>query len=437
MAKYYNYEDYLTYIKDKYNKSNMYYKKKFLSKEPVEVFLMTYEAMNVFPIYPRPIIMPLKREINYSDKLERINDVTFKSESMDKITDELKNKIKELEAFGKTTVDKRGTEKVRRFFDYEIKDALRDMLKNSKITVAWIKMYEILTAYNFLDNIKEETINTFHLCEHPGAFVFATKEYINRKSKRKHNFVFQSLRPGKDPQIFRADPELLNKYRKNLDYGNKGTGDITDPDNIKYYRNKYKNEYYHLITSDCGLDFSEDFNKQEIGLYKIYLGALICALGLSKKGSNYIYKLFSFGEKKTVELLYITCIFYENVDLVRLMTDKSGSGEIYAICSNFNYSGNFDAIFDRLLDYLKDNKGFIVDFSNEKFKKIIEQYHLLLTMRRITNYNMLMFRQLNHPFATDHEQARTFVKHLTEYYTKYFITFVGLDNEVDITRLED
>lgn len=435
MAKYYNYKDYLTYISEKYAKSNMYYKKVFTKEDSDEVFLMTYETMNVFPIYPRSIIMPLKSDnSSFDGKIEKTKELSFKSDKMTLLTKELENKIKEFAGYEKMIEKNSGGDKVRRFFDYEIKDALRDMLDNPKVTIAWIKMYEILTAYNFLDNIKEETINTFHLCEHPGAFVFATKEYVNRESKKKHNFVFQSLKPGKDPQIFRADNELLNKYRNNLDYGQKNTGDITDPDNIRYYRNKYKNNYYHLITSDCGLDFSEDFAKQESGLYKVYLGALTCALGLSHKGSNYIYKLFSFNYEKTIEMIYISCLFYENVDIVRLMTDKSGSGEIYAICTNFNYNGDFDLVFNKLLDYLKNNDDFIINKFDEKFKEKIEKYHELLTMRRITNYNMLIFRQLNVKYATDNDVVRKFVKHLTDYYTKYFITYVGLEvNKEDIS----
>jgi 23S rRNA U2552 (ribose-2'-O)-methylase RlmE/FtsJ len=437
MAKYYNYDDYTTFIKDKFTKSKLYYKKNFNNEDPLELFLMILETMNVYPIYPRPITMPLKIK-KYNIDLVASETLEYRNINMNKISEELNLKIKEFATYNKLFEKNRNTEKIRRFFDYEIKDSLRDILNNSKITIAWIKMYEILTTYGLLNHVKNnDTIKSFHICEHPGAFVFAVKEYVNNKSNKKHEFVFQSLRPGNDPQIFRADKELLNKYKTSLDYGEKNTGDITDADNIRYYRNKYKDQYYHIITSDCGLDFSEDFTKQETGLYKVYLGALICAIGLSKKGSNYVFKLFSFNDTKTVELLYIACMFYENVDLVRLMSEKSGSGEIYAICTNFNYNENIEPIFDKLLNYLQNNNGFIVDKFDNEFIDKIENYHSLLTMRRITNYNMLIYRAINHQYAGNNKDAIKFVKNLVDYYTKYFLIYIGFDEDGKIKKMID
>jgi 23S rRNA U2552 (ribose-2'-O)-methylase RlmE/FtsJ len=417
MAKYYNYENYKTYIKIRYKNSQKDYKTKFINDEKNdELFLLTFESMNIYPIYPRPIIMKLKTK-DFDINLEKNNNL----QSIDlKLNDILIDKIKEFESynslFGK---NKNLDSKVRRFFDYEIKDKIAEILQD-KVSNAWVKMYEILSSYTlFSDN---DTLKTFHLCEHPGAFVLATQEWIKQNTKKEHSFVFQSLKPNNNPQIFKPDNRIPKEF---LDYGNdiKGDGDLTKRQNIEYYRKKYKDVYYDLITSDCGLNFSDDFTQQEDGLYKIFLGALICAIGLAKQGTNYIYKMFSFNETKTIELMYITCMFFENVDVVRLMTDKSGSGEIYIICTNFNYSNkNFNEVFNLLLDYLEDNKDFIIKKFDKEFIKNIQNYHKLLTMRRITNYNMLIFRQIN----ADYSNCVSYVKRLTDYYADYFIEYIGL-----------
>uniref|UniRef100_A0A6C0BD69 Ribosomal RNA methyltransferase FtsJ domain-containing protein n=1 Tax=viral metagenome TaxID=1070528 RepID=A0A6C0BD69_9ZZZZ len=420
MAKYHNYENYNIYIKNRYKTSEKEYKTHFVNDEKNdEKFLLTYESMNVFPLYPRPIIMPLKTK-SYDIGLKENN--TLKNIKL-KYNDLLIKKMKEFETYSSMIGKNRNTAKIRRFFDYEIKDSISKII-NDKVSNAWIKMYEIMTTYVFFGNKETITINSFHLCEHPGSFVLATQEWIKRNTNKEHKFIFQSLKPNNNnPHILKPDEKIPTKY---LDYAN--DGDVTKRKNIEYYRQKYKDVYYDLITSDCGLDFSDDFTQQEHGLYKIFLGALICAIGLSKKGTNYIYKLFSFNELKTIEMLYITCMFFENVDVVRLMTDKSGSGEIYIICTNFNYEGDFDKTFNVLLDYLDNNKDdkFIIDIFDKEFINNIQNYHRLLTMRRITNYNMLIFRQIN----SDYSNAVNYVKLVTDYYVNYFFEYIGLNKSL-------
>jgi 23S rRNA U2552 (ribose-2'-O)-methylase RlmE/FtsJ len=422
MAKYYNYENYKTYIKIRYKNSQKDYKTKFINDEKNdELFLLTFESMNIYPIYPRPIIMKLKTK-DFNITLEKNNTLQSFNLKFNKI---LIDKIKEFKKLGSynsifgTNLNLYG-KKVRRFFDYEIKDKVAEILQN-RVSNAWVKMYEILTAYTlFSDN---ETLRTFHLCEHPGAFVLATQEWIKQNTNKKHSFIFQSLKPNKNPKIFKPDETIPKEY---LDYGY--DGDLTKRKNIEYYREKYKDFYYDLITSDCGLDFSDDFTKQENGLYKIFLGALICAIGLAKKGTNYIYKMFSFNEIKTTEMLYITCMFFENVDIVRLMTDKAGSGEIYVICTNFNYSNDdFEKVFNLLLDYLENDKYFLITEFDKEFVKNIKSYHKLLTMRRITSYNMMIFRRIN----ADYENCVKYVKLFADYYANYFIVYSGLKKYIE------
>jgi 23S rRNA U2552 (ribose-2'-O)-methylase RlmE/FtsJ len=76
------------------------------------------------------------------------------------------------------------------------------------------------------------------------------------------------------------------------------------------------------------------------GCIKFFYGALITAIGISSNGSSYIFKFFSFNDKKTIELLQIASLFYEKVDIVRTLTTKSASGENYCVCLNYNYTGD-------------------------------------------------------------------------------------------------
>lgn len=63
MDIYYNYKNYYSFIKRKYENSTLDYGKKLDKSQNPEIFLHLYESMNVYPIYPRPIIMGLKNPI--------------------------------------------------------------------------------------------------------------------------------------------------------------------------------------------------------------------------------------------------------------------------------------------------------------------------------------------------------------------------------------
>ena len=64
-------------------------------------------------------------------------------------------------------------------------------------------MSEILSTYPLIR--KNQKIETFHICEHPGKFVFATKDYIKKNIKGEHSFVFQSLNTDLMPHGFKID----------------------------------------------------------------------------------------------------------------------------------------------------------------------------------------------------------------------------------------
>ena len=445
---YYNHREYIKFIVDKYNKSKDKYTTIF-KENNINKFLTMYESMNVYPIYPLPIIAPLKRSgENMSSELKLTKgkydtQVISTMDEINKTSKKLYNKIDELKSYNTKFQELRNKEKIRRVFNYEIRDTINKLMNTDDITNAWLKMYEILTVYHFFDNINNDTINTFHICEHPGKFIFAIEKYIkNNHNKTKHNYYFQSLKPIKGTKIFRADPKLLKCCSDKLDYGKDGSGDITNKDNIKYYREKYGHMHFNLITSDCGLNYSHDFKKQESGLYKIFFSAFVCAIGLSSQGSNYVFKLFSFDLPKTIELLQITCLFYDSVDLVRPLTTKSGSGEIYCVCTNFNYDGDIDYAFNELLNYIdSDNDEHILNDFNQKFLSRLKKHHQLFTLRRMTNINSLIFRFINYEYANDHPEVKSYVKNLVDYYTNYFIIFIGLSGldtrkEINIEPLQ-
>lgn len=383
----------------------------------VEDFLSNYSKMIPYSLYPSPIIMPLTN-IDSSEFI-LINKCI---DNMEPMIEEHENKITEFMGYKDKIADTYNTEKARRFFDYEIRDAVSAIVKDTYVTNAWVKMYELLHTYKLFDNDASK-INTFHICEHPGAFIYSIAEYIKRNTAAEHNFRFQSLKPkkGTGSKIFSTEKGLLSKHSDKLDYAS--DGDITNIDNIKYYIDKYRSKKWDLITSDCGLDCSDDFNKQETVLAPIYGGALITALGIGSKGSNYVYKIFSFHTKYSIELLAISKQYYENVFITRTLTTKSTSGEIYVVCINQKRALTDNEIEDLISKY---NKGSFMDKIPKNMSDDIIKYNDLLTKRRILSINFIIFRYNNIEFVHKNKVILDYVKESVDYYTNFFLRYIKL-----------
>lgn len=142
--------------------------------------------------------------------------------------------------------------------------------------------------------------------------------------------------------------------------------------------------------------------------------------------------MFSFNRPKTIELLYIATMFWKRVDIVRVLTTKSGSGEIYVVCLDFIGTVE-DDVMERLYKYLEGGEGvdeWLVEGElYEKFVKRIYNCHKLLTLRRITTINQFMFRFFNHDYVDKNAQIKTFVKEYTIFYMKYFMEYIKMTDK--------
>lgn len=416
-----NYSEYIEYLDLKYRHSNKYYKTTL--KDNYNDFLYHYESMLTHTIYPRPLVMDITKQQNSDTVI--INKITDK---MAPIVSERDKKIQEFQSkeVHNKIVKFSNTEKVRRFFDYEIRDKVGEILKGTYITNAWIKLHEILNTFPLLKECGSK-VNTFHICEHPGAFIYSITDYLKMHYPNTvHDFIFQSLKPTGKDKIFKAEKDLLDKHHKKLDYGPKNTGDITDPDNIKYYYSIHKLTKWDLITSDCGLDCSDDFTQQENVLVPIYTGAFLTAIGISNKGGNYVFKMFTFNNPQSISLLALCTEYYDKVYMTRLLTTKSVSGEIYVICMGFKYDNISLDKFSDLLD--KYAKGELLSTSICKdIGDHLVLYNDILTKMRITNINFIMFRLFNVEYARDHNDVIEYVKDSVDYYTNYYIRYIGLN----------
>lgn len=411
-------------IINKFRESIKTYSYKFTKNDDFVKFIKYYNSSNIYDSFPFPIKFELP---NIDDEFARVN---IENIDQTKINEKNNEFIKSSELLNGKNI-----RKIRRFFSYEIKDYISRILPNSYVTNAWLKMYELLCVFKPLNNIKN--INAFHICEHPGSFIYAINDFMKLKNINiPHNFWFQSLKPNEhNNTIFKGERYLLKKYDKNLDYGATGTGDITSTKNIEYYINNYKKNKINFITSDCGLDESDDFSLQEINLVKIFFSAALIAFGLLENRGSYVSKLFTFYNKKTQELIYLCSKYFKKVNLVKLLTTKSNSNEIYLICEDFNGCDELDKLIKYHENY--DDNMFVTKISSFYFDRL-KICNCNFEMLKIISSNQFIFSFNNIEFINENPSIHNYILNLVSYYKKYFLTFLDFYNSsfmFDINKL--
>jgi len=423
LKKLYQYHD---YIKSKYEYSEENYTRILKQTDNIYEFLNDFDMMNVYPLHPELLIIPIKSDIKMVDDAMLLNTTIKDTELFNIYVSKFKTWIlkvnKKINELQETDYSSLVKPNISKYFSWELVDNIRDIV-NFKISVAWLKSYEMYNYYNI--NELGTTVKSLHICELPGNFISSLYYYCQSKNINLE-WIGQSLKwdvKNSGTKPFGDDFGYVKKYPKNWDFAT-GNGDITNVDNIKHYINKYKN--IDLVTSDCGDDCSKDFTKQEESLTKLYIGQFLCALGTLREGGIYISKTFTFFTLPMIQILYLGQLFFDNFSINRTLTSKPTTGELYIIGIGFrkNTVNNFDMILDKLLERYENNKPLINNaFLNEEFLDNINYFQKIVIMRRIINVNKALYGYNNNNYINSHPEIYDLIKETREYFNKYFIQY--------------
>lgn len=417
---------YKNLIESKYKFTTKELDKRF-TEEPLSIFLFYFDMFNVYPLFPTVIDLPYVDTVSLTPKNQ---------DNLFDLTQDLNGKINMWTSIPKKELRERAKPMIRKLFSYELIDDIKDNFNAEYVTVAWLKCYELVHNYKLTDNLdlSESTVNYFGICEQPGAFVFALNHYIKTKTMYKFDFIIESLIDKTNKKIFKPNEGLFNKYKDKYDYGYDGTGDVTNLENIKYYRKKYYDKKFHIITADCGLDCSNDFTLQEKGLMKVFLGQLLLAISLADKGTNYFYKYFTLYEDQSKDMLFLANKLFDKVSICRTLTTKPQSGEIYIVCKGFNKTKKeMDNILPLLYNMFNNNN--FVEKRTHVFDNYVYEVNVLLTMRRITSINFLYFRFKNSHYAKDNPKIHKYINNMVEHYKNYFLELNQIEKIDDAQKL--
>jgi 23S rRNA U2552 (ribose-2'-O)-methylase RlmE/FtsJ len=196
---------------------------------------------------------------------------------------------------------------------------------------SYFKMIEMLQILQFFDRHKPAKFKTLHICEGPGGFMEAftsLAEYNKRKIQACYGMTLKSTHTM-IPGWRRANTFLQKNPHIQLLYGPTKTGDIYIPENQQACHEAVGNLGAHLVTSDGGFDFSDDFHAQEKKIFKLLVSSAIILLECVANEGDIILKFFDCNSQATCDLLALLASCFKSWTLYKPVTSRPCNSEWY------------------------------------------------------------------------------------------------------------
>ncbi|KAF7274435.1 hypothetical protein GWI33_012912 [Rhynchophorus ferrugineus] len=133
-------------------------------------------------------------------------------------------------------------------------------------------------------------------------------------------------------------------------YGKNEDGDVRNPENIRDFIDKVRNETdhvgVHLMLSDGSHtenDHSSNISK-EIMLKNLYLCQCCLALEVLRPHGTFVTKLFDVFTPFSAGLLYLMHLCFERVSILKPVTSRTSNSERYFICNDLRSDGRTEDI---------------------------------------------------------------------------------------------
>tara|TARA_B110001469_G_scaffold127602_1_gene149215 strand:+ start:731 stop:1747 length:1017 start_codon:yes stop_codon:yes gene_type:complete len=243
-------------------------------------------------------------------------------------------------------------------------------LKNP-ISRSYFKLCEIL--YDLSIHKKYE--NILCIAEAPGGFI----EYIGEHDLSDNIYANTYINNKKCPAW---NYKSLKKY-DNIKYLHKinNDGNLLNINNILDIKENIKK--CDLITADGGIDYTNNYNNQELDSYELLYSEIYTTLLLQNTGGIFIIKFFDIFYDITIQLLYILNECYEQIYFIKPLTSRSTNSEKYIVCKNYKKN-------QYIIDIMKLNwdckKKLFLKISIDFYNKIYE-YNKLFVKNQIDHIN--------------------------------------------------
>lgn len=220
-----------------------------------------------------------------------------------------------------------------------------------KITNAFIKLWEIYNTFDWLIPKDRTDTKMFHMTEAPGQWINTTNTFFKQHMPETatYDWYANSLNPD-HPKIkgiisaLKNEYGIIKKYKERWIWGADDTGDITVPENIRWY-GKYIAEKFgsvNVVTGDAGLNIGE-FNLEF--LQKLEFAQMVMVACTSTPGSSCVIKHFlpyltTHKESKQasgffMSFMYMYQLMFKEFHMFKPLSSSPGSGEFYFVANGF------------------------------------------------------------------------------------------------------
>lgn len=264
---------------------------------------------------------------------------------------------------------------------YTSSNTNKNMCNVIPISRSYFKILEILYRFNLFKD------NSYFSCiaEGPGGFIQCIHDTYQKKNLNVKKITSITL-VSDDKKVPYWNINILNNSKNNIQYGIDKTGNIYNKENAIDYINNH-NEKCYLITSDGGFDFSDNYNNQENSSIQLLFCEIYIALNLQEKGGSFIIKMFDILNIKTIQLLYILYLHYDEIYFYKPDTSRLSNSEKYIVCKGFT---NINRDIIDMMNNSYDNLNNFNIYIPKSFLDEINSFNINFIKNQIQNINLVL-----------------------------------------------
>lgn len=206
------------------------------------------------------------------------------------------------------------------------------------ISRAFFKFWEIIVDFDLLND--SEPIHYGALAEGPGGFIEAfniyRRKYYNKTNDRIDCITLKAEERDRDVPGWKNSKNIFNECDNyNISWGEDGTGNLYNVNNIIDFSKQFKNDKAHIVTGDGGFDVSGDYCNQEILASRLILSEVVTGLAILKKHGNMVIKYFDTFYDISFDIIYLLSYYFEEVYITKPHTSRPANSEKYIVCKNY------------------------------------------------------------------------------------------------------
>lgn len=262
-------------------------------------------------------------------------------------------------------------------FIYYSSNKLHNICSILPISRSFFKLQQILYDYTI---INDKHIRCACIAEGPGGFIQSILYYCQVNDIIIDDIYGITLLDKTNYNIPYWNINIIQNKKIKLLSGEDNTGNLYNINNINNFIKSIDSKL-DLVTCDGGIDYSDNYNSQELNSYKLLYSEIYLVLNIQKENGSCVIKFFDILHKKTIQLLFILTMVYDKIYIVKPTFSRKTNSEKYLICKHFKTN---DDIIKKMKEYWDNVDDLSIDIPDKFLSKI--KYFNKITINEQCSY---------------------------------------------------